>query len=202
MELSSLSENIVIERFERNGEMVTLEINIDAIVPGFDDELLKRLAGVIERMQALEEDSKALQAQVAKAVKQQEKVADGKRVKKAADVKEMAQRLDAIRKQMEPLEREIYAERLTCPISLPDGSTTCLLKGWDTTVDGVAIAASKENLMRLPAKTVQVIWSHVESRLNTVKKTAENPTTQNQMIQETMETGSQEFTIPLNAPVM
>ncbi|MEK6281879.1 MAG: hypothetical protein AABN95_16115 [Acidobacteriota bacterium] len=203
MELSSFSENIVTERFERNGETATLQINIDAIVPDYYEVLHERLAPVIQRLGALTIEHQAIQDEIQKAVEQEEKAAKSKRKKAISiDTAGLGARLSSLQKEIALLDKETIAERLTCPVTLPDGSTTCLLKGWDTTVEGMAIPASKENIMRLAAKAVRVIWERVESRLETVKKTAEDQTTQNPMTPETMETGSQEFTIPLSAQVM
>jgi hypothetical protein len=195
MELSSFSENIVTVPFERNGEVVMLQINIDAITPHYYEHLEQRLLPVNERLEALRAQYDAMVDAAEKAKKRK------KGSKQSGDVAKQPSLL-SLEKELAEIQREVFAERLTCPVALPDGSSTSLLKGWDITESGMAITPSKENLMRLPPKLVEGIWERVIARASTVKKTADEGTTQNQMTSETTGTGSQEFTIPFNAPVM
>jgi hypothetical protein len=191
MELSSFSEHIVVERFERNGEAVELTINIDTIVPDYYDKLEERLEPVTKRYQALQARIETLKTQLKKQAK-------AKRKRSAVGLPSIR----SFEKEIAEIQRETAAEKLTCPVQLPDGSMTCLLKGWDITENGLAIAPTKENLMRLPPSLVVALWERVIARAETVKKTVDEGTIQRPTISETTETGSQEFTIPLSAPAM
>jgi uncharacterized protein YdcH (DUF465 family) len=143
MKLSSFSENIVKETFEHDGEKVELHINIDAIVPDYYAALDERLKPVSARFDVLQEKYDELQEAIEKRAKERDE-----------------------------LMREMCAEKLTCPVMLPNGSTTTLLKAWTNVTDenGKAIPPSKENLMQLPPKTVAFLWDLCSKRANTVKK--------------------------------
>lgn len=168
MELSTFSENIITETFERSGDAVVLKINIDAIVPEYHEALNDRLQPTIDRLTKVMADHRALTVEIDGMIKEQDK--KGKKKAKNADINKLADRAAALRKEVDELNREVYAERLTCPVKLPDGSYTCLLKGWDMTDNGVQIDASKENLLRLPPKAVTALHDFVVSKLETVKK--------------------------------
>lgn len=195
MELSSFSENIVNEPFERNGEVVNLRINIDAIVPDYYDQLEDRLAPITKRFEAMQKKYDEIAADI-------EKRAKSRRKPNEQAVTDLARAMRSIEKESGEIKRELYAEKLTCPVLLPDGSYTALLKDWDVTEKGKAVPPTKENLVRLPPQLVEELWKRCEARFNTVKKTVDEETIQNQTTPETMETGSQEFTLPLNAPLM
>jgi hypothetical protein len=162
MELSSFSENIVTETIERNGETVELQINIDAIVPDYFDVLEERLAPLNERLRTLQAKAETYQ--------KEQKAKKGKKPARPAVT------LLSLEKEMAEIQREAYAERLTCPVKLPDGSYTQILKGWDITENGMAVEPTKDNLMRLPPKAVEQLWECCIARTETVKKRAETST--------------------------
>jgi ElaB/YqjD/DUF883 family membrane-anchored ribosome-binding protein len=168
MELSTFSENIVTETFERSGEKVTLKINLDALVPDYDDVLQERLAPSIQQLDELARKHAALVDEIEKLNKEQEKKT--KKPREVIDLAPYMARLSEIKKGSAEVKREIFAERLTCPITLPDGSTTCILKGWDITENGMEIAASKANLLRMPTAAVEALFDFITSRLDPVKK--------------------------------
>lgn len=158
MELSSFSENIVKVSFERNGESVELQVNIDAIVPDYMEQLEKRLKPFKARWTALSSNFEKVQAEVGRI---QEETKKNEKAKKPKPVKPIDPKLPSVlslEKEMAELQREQNAERLTCPVKLPDGSLTALLKGWSITENGAELVPSKENLMRLPPKAVEEIW--------------------------------------------
>lgn len=157
MELSSFSENIITETFGRNGDSVTLQINIDAIVPDYYTQLEERLKPVNTRIEALQ----------AKFVKAE---ASLKQVKGRKKTKTNLPSMLSLEKELAEIQREAHAERLTCPVLLPDGSFTALLKGWDITENGQPIAANKENLLRMPPNAVRELWERSIKRATTVKK--------------------------------
>ena len=172
MELSTFSENIVTETFERSGEKVTLKINLDALVPDYDGVLAERLEPTIKRLNELAKEHSDLVSEIETLQREEEKKSKKPKAVKAApiDLAPYFLRLNNMKKGMAEVNREILAERLTCPISLPDGSTTCILKGWDITENGLEIAASKTNLLRMPTAAVEALFDFITSRLDPVKK--------------------------------
>lgn len=143
MELASLSENIVFEKFARNGESVELQINIDAVTPEFFEHLdlaLRRAGKQVETM---------LKAR-------------GKKKKPGSDF--------ALEKNLLILQRDVYASFLTDPIHLPTGGTTTLLRGWDLTDNGEPVECNKATLIRLPPKAVEALCEFCIHRAKTVKK--------------------------------
>lgn len=176
MELSSFSENIKTVSFDRNGETVELKVNIDAIVPDYMEQLEERLKPFKARWGALSENFGKVQAEVARFQEETEK---NKKAKKPKAVKHIDPKLPSVlslEKEMAEIQREQNAERLTCPVKLPDGSYTALLKGWSITENGAELVPSKENLMRLPPKTVEEIWERCIKAANTVKKRVDEET--------------------------
>ena len=145
MELSSFSENIVTEKFERNGESVELQINIDAIVPDYFDVLALKMKA-IEKKYTSEKKSKKPESHF---------VAE---------------------KRLLEIQREAFAEMLTCRVKLPDGSTTSFLKDWDITENGMKLACTKENLLRLPPRAVQELFEFCKLKATTVKKRVDEET--------------------------
>lgn len=171
MELSSFSENIVKISFERSGETVELQVNIDAIVPDYLDQLEERLKPLSTRHKDLVANFVKVQAEADRIKAEVEKNKKAKRPDKT--VKPIDPKLPSIlsmEREMAEIQRESHAERLTCPVKLPDGSFTALLKGWSITENGLGIEPSKENLMRLPPKAVAEIWERCIERADTVKK--------------------------------
>lgn len=195
MELSSFSENIVTETFERNGETVELKINIDAIVPDYYEQLEERLKPLSARFEAVQAQLADHQAEVSR--RKLEEDAREKRIKKTKKQEgplkfEPLPSLLPLQKQMDELQREGYAEKLTCPVKLPNGSYTQLLKGWSIVENGLEILPSKENLMRLPPKTVMELGERCLKRAaTTVKKRVEEET------EETLENTPSGSRVPL-----
>ncbi len=145
MELSSFSEHIVTEYFERDdGLRFEVKINIDAFVPEYFEVLDQRL----------------------------EKLRVGLEPKKDKKGKVKTESALQLEKRLLEIQREAYAEMLTCPVKLPNGESTCLLKGWDLTENGLPLAASKEVLVMLPPNAVQELWEFCKERSKTVKKPA------------------------------
>ncbi len=175
MELSSFSENIVTVTMERSGETAELKVNLDAIVPDYYEAVAERLKPTIEQLDALMLRHRNLQAEIDRYSKELDapKKKGKRKEPKPIDLPKAINEMRAIQKGIAEINRALYAERLTCPVKLPDGSFTCLLKGWDTTHNGMAIDASKENLMKLPPQAVEAIYNCVEARLETVKKKAD-----------------------------
>lgn len=188
MELSSFSENIVTETFERSGESVELKINRDAMLPNFSEVLAERLAPTTQRLQALMLDHAKLESEI-EALQRTQTTKKGrpKKQEDVVDISALAERLNTIRKGIADVKREMYAEQLTCPVLLPDGSVTCILKGWDITENSQPISASKENLLRLPTAAVETLFEFVMSKMETVKKKVESETRETS---ETMQDGS------------
>lgn len=180
MELSSFSENIVTETFERNGEKVELKINIDAIVPDYYDQLEERLKPLNVRLEALQSRYAELQSEINR--RKAEEEAREERIKKTKK-QEKPLKFPALpsilplQKQLDELQREAHVEKLTCPVRLPDGSYTQLLKDWSIVENGIAILPSKENLMRLPPKAVQELWERsIKRATSMVKKRVDEET--------------------------
>jgi hypothetical protein len=171
MELSSFSENIVTETFERNGETVELQINIDAIVPDYYEQLEERLKPVTKRLEVLRAKHSEMIAEIAKREKDAKK-----KGKKSAKPQAPLPSILPLEKELAEIQREAFAERLTCPVRLPDGSLTALLKGWSITENGSPIEPTKANLMRLPPKAVEELWTRSIKRADTVKKRVDEET--------------------------
>lgn len=163
MELSSFSENVVTETFSRNGEEVELKINIDAIVPDYFEALEERLKPLSVRLKNLGEKYQAMVDQINKRQEDSKK-------KKKVDNTPLPSTIQ-LEKEMAEIQREAFAERLTCAIKLPDGTSTQLLKGWSIVENGMPIAPTKEALLRLPPRLVQELWERCIKRTETVKKT-------------------------------
>lgn len=176
MELSSFSENIVTETFERNGESVDLKINLDAVVPEYYDVLKERLAPVHKRLAELmaryNELRETLWQAEADEEADEEAKKNGKRPKrrKPIDIEGIMEESRAMNKEIAIINRELRAEELTCPVALPDGSTTCVLKGWTLTENGTPLPADKATLLRLPPKAVIALAEFIGTKLTTVKK--------------------------------
>lgn len=180
MELSSFSENIVTETFERNGELVELKINIDAIVPDYYEQLEERLKPLNARFEVVQLQLAEHQAEIdrrkAEEDDRQKRIKKTKKQEKPLKFTPMPSLLP-LQKQMDELQREAYAEKLTCPVKLPDGSYTQLLKGWSIVENGLEILPSKENLMRLPPKLVKELGERCLKRAaSTVKKREDEET--------------------------
>lgn len=177
MELSSFSENIITETFERSGESVELKINRDALVPEYSDVVSEKLAPTMKRLQDLMAQHSQLTAEIEdlqkKETKQEGKKGKSKKPDVPIDLSDFMSRLKVMQKEIADVKREIYAEQLTCPVSLPNGTSTCILKGWDITDNGTLIAPSKENLLRLPTPAVEALYDFVMSKMHTVKKRVE-----------------------------
>lgn len=170
MELSTFSENIVTVTFERSGETVELKVNIDAIVPNYHGQLEERLKPMSTRHRALVEKFVQVQAEVARVKDETERNRKAKRPKPVKPIDPSLPSVLSMEREMQEIQRESHAERLSCPVELPDGSFTALLKGWSITENGLALEPTKENLMRLPPKAVEEIWERCIERANTVKK--------------------------------
>jgi hypothetical protein len=143
MELSAFSENIVTEKFARNGEEVELQINIDALTPEYLEHMDAALNAVFKQAE--------------------------KRIKRSSAKKAQESSLE-LEKDLLILQREVHASFLTDPISLPTGGTTSLLKGWDLVDHGEPVACNKSSLMRLPPKAVEALCQFCIDRAKTVKK--------------------------------
>lgn len=156
MEISTFSENIVSVSFERNGETVELKVNIDAIVPDYYDQLEERLAPLNKRITDLQEKYTTLQEELKKAEKAKKKVT--------------LPSILPLEKQLQEIQREAWAEKLTCPVKLPDGTYTQLLKGWSVVEQGKPLEPTKENLIRLPPQAVEELWERSIRQVTTVKK--------------------------------
>jgi hypothetical protein len=188
MELSSFSENIVVERIERNGDFVELQINIDAIVPDYYEQLEKLLAPMTERREALREKYNELTVEVERRKKEFEKAEKNGKPKKQKPLPSVL----AMEKELAEIQRDEFAARLTCPVRLPDGSLTALLKGWNITVNGEAIPPSMGNLAKLPPKTVEEIWKRSIAAADTVKKRVDE---QDEETSDTTQRGSKELRV-------
>lgn len=154
MELSSFSENVVTVPYETNGDTAYLQVNIDAILPEYFDALEERLAPLVGRIEAIQDQIK--------------KLSDKKAKKDSKSLTALQ-----LEKEVLTMQREAHAERLTCPVRLPDGSTTCLLKGWDTTVNGSPVPATRETLLTMPPRIVKDLWETCRNAAQTVKKRVE-----------------------------
>jgi DNA-binding protein YbaB len=176
MELSSFSENIITETFERSGEKVELKINRDAFVPDYTDTVSEKLAPTMKRLEDLIAQHSQLTIEIKGLQKQETGKRRSKKLTTLVDFTDVTTRMKAMQREIAEVKREIYAEQLTCPVSLPDGSTTCILKGWDITENGLLIAPNKENLLRLPTPAVEALFDFVMSKMETVKKKVESET--------------------------
>lgn len=166
MELSSFSENIVVKTFKRGNQSVELHINIDAVVPAYYEVLDERLAPAIKKLDALMAE-----------VDQMTTSLDGKAKKKtkaSGEEKPAAHRsMIVIEKEISELQREIWADRLSIPVRLPDGSETALLKDWDVTDKGQPLRPTKDVLLKMPPVAVKAIGEFCMRQIETVKKTLE-----------------------------
>lgn len=151
MELSSFSENIVTVPYERSGEVVNMEINIDVFTPEFFRLVGKRFEERMKGYQAIDAQAKAK---------------GRSKVKPKADPFKGAK--DFFENEARELEikREIHAELLAGGV----------LKGWDLVENGLPIQPVYEVLVRLPPLLVEDIWNLALEKAKTVKKRAESET--------------------------
>jgi len=189
MELASFSENIITETFERSGETVTLKINRDALVPDYHEVVAERLKASSEQFEQLLKSHADLSVEIETL---QKKEAKSKKPQKV-DFKSLFDRMKEIQRGIAEVKREMFAEQLTCPVSLPDGSTTCILKGWDITEQGQPLPPTKENLLRMPALAVEALFEFVMSKMSSVKKRVDE---EDGAILDNMPNGSKEHQSP------
>jgi hypothetical protein len=148
MKLSSFSENIVTVPYERSGETVNLEINIDAFTPEFFRQVAKKFE---ERMNSL---------------RQVEPVSKPTEEKPSTPTDEALAFFESEALKLE-IGRQIHAELLAAGI----------LKGWDITDDdNRPIEVTYEALLTLPPLLVKDIWNLSLDHADTVKKRAESST--------------------------
>lgn len=145
MELSSFSENIVTVPYQRSGETVNLEINIDVFTPEFFRRVGKRFEERMRGYQAI--DAKAKTTGRSKAKPKADPIAQAKNF-----FENEARELE--------IKREIHAELLAGGV----------LKGWDVVENGLPIPPSYEVLMKLPPLLVEDIWNLALEKAKTVKK--------------------------------
>jgi hypothetical protein len=150
MELSSFSENIVSVPYERSGQTVSLEINIDAFTPEFFRQVGKKFE---ERMK----DWKAIDAK-AKPRRKAKKSEPNPVETAKAFFEDEATTLE--------VKRQIYAELLAGGV----------LKGWDVTENDLPIVPSVEVLLKLPPLLVEDIWNLALEKAKTVKKRVDEET--------------------------
>jgi hypothetical protein len=144
MELSALSQNIVMVPYKRGAETLELQVNIDAFTPQFFREM---------RLRA-EERFKELEKEIEKPVRKGKKESDFKT--------KVREQLDGIEAQA----RRLEAERDTnIEFLIPH-----ILKGWDVVKDGDPVALTKEVLATLPPKLIQELFDVCVKATQTVKK--------------------------------
>jgi hypothetical protein len=193
MELSSFSENIITETFERSGETVTLKINRDALVPDYQEVVSERLKPSSERLEQLLQSHAELTTELEALQKKEAK----SKKPSTIDFKSFFDRIKDIQRGIAEVKREMFAEQLTCPVALPDGSMTCILKGWDITEQGTPLLPTKENLLRMPALAVEALFEFVMSKMQSVKKRVDE---EDEATLGNMPNGSKEQESP--APIM
>lgn len=163
MELSSFSENIITVPYERSGETVNLEINIDVFTPEFFRRVGKKF----------EERMKEYQATDA-----QTKVKSKSKSKPKVDPIQGAKNFFENEARELEIKREIHSELLAGGV----------LKGWDLVENGIPIQPDYEVLIRLPPLLVEDIWNLALEKAKTVKKKVESETEETS---ETTHDGSQ-----------
>lgn len=149
MELSSFSENIVSVPYERSGQTVNLEINIDAFTPEFFRQVGKKFE---ERMK----DWKAIDAKAVKPLPKRKPKAE----KVEPDQFEIAKGFFENEATSLEVKRQIYAELLAGGV----------LKGWDVTENNLPLSPTVEVLLKLPPLLVEDIWNLALEKAKTVKK--------------------------------
>jgi len=148
MKLSSFSEHIITVPYERSGEIVNLEINIDAFTPEFFRQVAKKFEARMVSIQQVNEASEP-----------SEEKSSTPADEALAFFESEAQKLE--------IGRQIHAELLAAGI----------LRGWDITDDnGAPIEVTYETLLMLPPLLVKDIWSLSLDHADTVKKRAESST--------------------------
>lgn len=152
MELSAFSENIITVPYERSGDTVNLEINIDVFTPEFFRRVGKKF----------EQRLKTYQAQDAQAARAQSKPKGKAKTDPSRAAKDFFER-EA--RELE-IKREIHVELLAGGV----------LKGWDLTENGIPIEPTHEVLMRLPPLLVEDIWNLSLEKAKTVKKRVDEAT--------------------------
>lgn len=161
MELSSFSEYIVTVPYERSGETVNLEINIDVFTPEFFRRVSKRFEERMRGYQAIDARAKP----------------KGRSKAKADPIEGAKAFFENEARELE-IKREIHAELLAGGV----------LKGWDLVENGLPILPRYEVLIRLPPLLVEDIWNLALEKAKTVKKRVESETRETS---ETTHDGSQ-----------
>lgn len=147
MELSSFSENIVSVPYERSGETVVLQVNIDAFTPEFFRQVGAAFSDRLKDWQ--QEDA------------QDPKPKRGKK-------NDPAKPLTFFESQARELEveREIFSRLLSNGV----------LKGWDITENGLPVAPTFEVLNKMPPALVKGLWKSALKAAETVKKREDEET--------------------------
>lgn len=164
MKISAFSENIVTREFRRRGEVLNLQINIDVVTPEYLDAMDARAEAARKKVDQL--------------------FAVPKR-KKKIERSELQ-----LEKELLVLLREVNASSLCDPVSLPDGTTTSLLRDWDMVEDdgSTYVECSRANVVRLPPRAVQELLDFCLKAAKTVKKTDDE-----EGMSESMRDGSSEI---------
>lgn len=157
MELSALSQNIVMVPYKRGDETLELQVNIDAFTPQFFREVRKHA----------EERFKILETEIEQTVKQSPKPEKkSKKLTKAQAETEFKQRVKEQLDGIEAQARRVEMERETnIEFLIPH-----ILKGWDVVQDGEPVALTKEVLLTLPPKLIQEIFDVCVKAAQTTKK--------------------------------
>jgi hypothetical protein len=168
MELSSLSENVVPVPYERGGEILNLQVNID----GFTPEFWRTMKAKAEaRFKKVEGQVKAELREAQKKV--QPKVRPKKKLTKAQMLQAAEDDLRA-EVQRELFNIELRAKRLEAERETNiEFLIPYILKGWDATENGVPVQLTAEVLNGLPPQAVQAIFDVCVKAARTVKKRAD-----------------------------
>jgi hypothetical protein len=149
MELSSFSENIITVPYQRSGEIVNLDINIDVFTPEFFRRTGKKFEERMKGYQAIDAQAKG----------------KGKARAKADPAQNAKDFFENEARALE-IKREIHAELLAGGV----------LKGWDLVENGLPIQPVYDVLVRLPPLLVEDIWNLALEKAKTVKKRVEEET--------------------------
>jgi hypothetical protein len=169
MELSALSENIVPVPYKHGDDELILQVNIDAFTPQFFRALRA----------SAEEKFKAVEREIAAAIKAKPEVKGQKKPKKPTKAQQAEEDFkQQVNDQLDTIEaraRRLEVERETnIEFLIPH-----ILKGWDATENGVPVELTKDVLMSLPPKLIQEIYNVCVKAANTVKKSEEEETPAN-----------------------
>jgi hypothetical protein len=157
MELSALSQNIVMVPLKHGDETLELQVNIDAFTPQFFREVRRHAE---KRFQILE-------TEITKTLRETPK--PEKKTKKRTPATDQSEFKRQVTDQLEGIEIKARALEVQREVNI-DFLFPGILKGWDVVENGLPVELTRDVLLALPPKLIQDIYDVCVKATQTVKK--------------------------------